>query len=124
MSGSSRSRTSAPGGPDYAGEQDNDPVNPTDCATASEAGTELRAAELQVFSANVPLGAVSRRRPRAAGVATGAARLGRSVEVARERQGDRRERDQRHAVDVRRLVQAELRCTAAPAATAGRLKAR
>ena len=36
-----------------AGEQDNDPVNPTDCATASEAGTELRAAELQVFSANV-----------------------------------------------------------------------
>ena len=41
------------GGPDYAGEQDNDPVNPTDCATASDAGTELRAAELQVFSANV-----------------------------------------------------------------------
>ena len=41
------------GGPKFQGEQDNDPVNPTDCATASEAGTELRAAELQVFSANV-----------------------------------------------------------------------
>ncbi len=42
------------GGPDFAGEQDNDPVNPTDCATGSAAGADLHAAELQVFSANAP----------------------------------------------------------------------
>ena len=42
------------GGPDYAGEQDNDPVNPTDCATGSDAGTELHAAELEVRSSNSP----------------------------------------------------------------------
>jgi extracellular elastinolytic metalloproteinase len=33
----------------YAGEQDNDPANPTDCATGSDRGTILHAAELQVF---------------------------------------------------------------------------
>jgi extracellular elastinolytic metalloproteinase len=33
----------------YAGEQDNDPVNDTDCATASDRGTIVHAAELQVF---------------------------------------------------------------------------
>ena len=33
----------------YAGEQDNDPVNDTDCATASDRGTVVHAAELQVF---------------------------------------------------------------------------
>ena len=39
------------GGPDYAGEQDADPVNDTDCATASDRGTIVHAAELQVFGA-------------------------------------------------------------------------
>jgi hypothetical protein len=39
------------GGPDYAGEQDADPVNDTDCATASDRGTIVHAAELQVFAA-------------------------------------------------------------------------
>lgn len=33
----------------YAGEQDNDPANPTDCATGSDRGTIVHAAELQVF---------------------------------------------------------------------------
>ncbi|GAW50019.1 MULTISPECIES: M36 family metallopeptidase [unclassified Nocardioides] len=33
----------------YAGEQDNDPTNDTDCATASDRGTIVHAAELQVF---------------------------------------------------------------------------
>ena len=33
----------------YAGEQDNDPVNDTDCKTASDRGTIVHAAELQVF---------------------------------------------------------------------------
>jgi hypothetical protein len=33
----------------YAGEQDNDPSNPTDCATGSDRGTIVHAAELQVF---------------------------------------------------------------------------
>ncbi|MBZ5736658.1 M36 family metallopeptidase [Nocardioides mangrovi] len=33
----------------YAGEQDNDPTNATDCATASDRGTIVHAAELQVF---------------------------------------------------------------------------
>jgi hypothetical protein len=42
------------GGPDYAGEQDNDPLNPTDCATGSDVGTELHAAELEVRSSNSP----------------------------------------------------------------------
>ena len=39
------------GSPDYAGEQDADPVNDTDCATASDRGTIVHAAELQVFAA-------------------------------------------------------------------------
>ena len=38
------------GGPAYQGEQDNDPVNATDCDTASTQGTVVRAAELQVYS--------------------------------------------------------------------------
>jgi extracellular elastinolytic metalloproteinase len=33
----------------YAGEQDNDPVNDTDCKTASDRGSIVHAAELQVF---------------------------------------------------------------------------
>ncbi|HEY0948638.1 M36 family metallopeptidase [Nocardioides sp.] len=33
----------------YAGEQDNDPVNDTDCKTASDRGTIVHAAELQVY---------------------------------------------------------------------------
>lgn len=38
------------GSPDYAGEQDADPANDTDCATASDRGTIVHAAELQVFA--------------------------------------------------------------------------
>jgi subtilase family serine protease len=38
------------GGPDYAGEQDEDPANATDCAAGSEQDENVRAAELQVFS--------------------------------------------------------------------------
>ena len=34
----------------YAGEQDNDPANDTDCKTASDRGTIVHAAELQVFT--------------------------------------------------------------------------
>lgn len=37
------------GTPDYAGEQDDDPVNSTDCATASTRGQSVRAAEFEVF---------------------------------------------------------------------------
>ena len=33
----------------YAGEQDNDPANATDCKAASDADLSVRAAELQVF---------------------------------------------------------------------------
>jgi extracellular elastinolytic metalloproteinase len=33
----------------YAGEQDNDPANDTDCKTASDRGLSVRAAELEVF---------------------------------------------------------------------------
>ena len=33
----------------YAGEQDNDPINDTDCKTASDRGTIVHAAELQVY---------------------------------------------------------------------------
>jgi extracellular elastinolytic metalloproteinase len=33
----------------YAGEQDNDPINDTDCSTASDRGTIVHAAELQVY---------------------------------------------------------------------------
>ncbi|MEO5852007.1 MAG: M36 family metallopeptidase [Nocardioides sp.] len=38
------------GNPAYAGELDNDPANATDCATASDRGTIVHAAELQVFA--------------------------------------------------------------------------
>ncbi len=38
------------GTPGYAGEQDNDPPNDTDCATASDRGTIVHASELQVFA--------------------------------------------------------------------------
>jgi hypothetical protein len=33
----------------YAGEQDNDPINNTDCKSASDRGTIVHAAELEVF---------------------------------------------------------------------------
>ena len=33
----------------YAGEQDTDPTNATDCKTASDRGTIVHAAELQVY---------------------------------------------------------------------------
>ncbi len=36
----------------YAGEQDNDPLNDTDCKAASDAGLSVRAAELEVFDRN------------------------------------------------------------------------
>ncbi len=38
------------GTPEYAGEQDNDPANNTDCKTASARDESVRIAELQVFS--------------------------------------------------------------------------
>lgn len=44
------------GNDEYAGEQDNDPNNATDCATASDRGTIVHAAELQVFAAGAPAG--------------------------------------------------------------------
>ena len=34
----------------YAGEQDNDPLNDTDCKSASDRGTIVHAAELQVYA--------------------------------------------------------------------------
>jgi len=37
------------GGPAYAGEQDSDPTNSTDCATQSSHASEVRAAELEVY---------------------------------------------------------------------------
>jgi hypothetical protein len=37
------------GAPAYAGEQDDDPVNDTDCKAASDADLSVRAAEFQVF---------------------------------------------------------------------------
>ncbi|MFJ2030347.1 M36 family metallopeptidase [Streptosporangium sp. NPDC087985] len=42
--------TQCTGNPLYAGEQDNDPNSATDCATASPARDQLRAAEFQAFS--------------------------------------------------------------------------
>jgi hypothetical protein len=41
------------GGPDYQGEQDGDPTNATDCDTASDSGTNLHAAEFEVYDTNV-----------------------------------------------------------------------
>ncbi|MFG1868342.1 M36 family metallopeptidase [Micromonospora arborensis] len=38
------------GGPQYAGEQDDDPATATDCATASPARNQVRIAEFQAFS--------------------------------------------------------------------------
>jgi hypothetical protein len=38
----------------YAGDQDNDPTNDTDCATGSDRGTIVHAAELQVFGDPIP----------------------------------------------------------------------
>ena len=38
------------GNPQYAGEQDNDPANLTDCTTASPFATQVRIAEFQAFS--------------------------------------------------------------------------
>jgi hypothetical protein len=37
------------GAPDYAGEQDNDPTNDTDCKAASDRDSIAHAAELQVY---------------------------------------------------------------------------
>ncbi len=37
------------GTPEYQGEQDNDPLNATDCDTASDRGQSVRAAELEAF---------------------------------------------------------------------------
>lgn len=45
------------GNNEYAGEQDADPANATDCATASDRGTIVHAAELQVFAAEPSAGA-------------------------------------------------------------------
>jgi extracellular elastinolytic metalloproteinase len=42
--------TQCTGGPDFAGEQDDDPRSSTDCTTASSAGDDVRAAELQAFT--------------------------------------------------------------------------
>jgi hypothetical protein len=41
------------GGPDYQGEQDADPLNDTDCDTASDKGSTLHAAELEVFGQDI-----------------------------------------------------------------------
>src|SRR6185312_12637823 len=38
------------GGPQYAGEQDDDPATTTDCATASPAKAQVRIAEFQAFT--------------------------------------------------------------------------
>jgi extracellular elastinolytic metalloproteinase len=38
------------GNPQYAGEQDDDPANVTDCTTASPFATQVRIAEFQAFS--------------------------------------------------------------------------
>ena len=38
------------GGPDFAGEQDQDPRSATDCSTASTANDDVRVAELQAFA--------------------------------------------------------------------------
>jgi uncharacterized repeat protein (TIGR01451 family) len=41
------------GGPDFAGEQDNDVTNDTDCSTASDRAHELHVAELEVLGTGV-----------------------------------------------------------------------
>jgi hypothetical protein len=41
------------GGPAYQGEQDADPLNATDCDTASDQGSVLHAAELEVFGQDI-----------------------------------------------------------------------
>jgi extracellular elastinolytic metalloproteinase len=41
------------GGPDFQGEQDSDPLNATDCDTASDKGTFLHAAEFEVFGQDI-----------------------------------------------------------------------
>ena len=41
------------GGPDFAGEQDNDPANSTDCSTQSARAHELHVAELEVLGTGV-----------------------------------------------------------------------
>jgi extracellular elastinolytic metalloproteinase len=42
------------GGEDYAGEQDDDPTNATDCTEGSDRDQFVNAAELQVFATNAP----------------------------------------------------------------------
>ena len=42
------------GGEDYAGEQDDDPANSTDCKAGSDRDQFVNAAELQVFATNAP----------------------------------------------------------------------
>ena len=53
------------GNDEYAGEQDSDPSNATDCATASDRGTIVHASELQVFNAlAAPGGVVQPTKPK------------------------------------------------------------
>lgn len=47
------------GGPAYQGEQDNDPVNVTDCSAGSSQDQFVRASELQVFTGNAALRATA-----------------------------------------------------------------
>jgi extracellular elastinolytic metalloproteinase len=57
------------GNPAYAGELDNDPLNPTDCKTGSDRGTIVHAAELQVFNTAAPAAPVSSPSPGLPGLA-------------------------------------------------------
>ena len=50
-SGSSSTRSQCTGGPAYAGEQDNDPTNSTDCTANSADAGQVIAAELEAFGA-------------------------------------------------------------------------
>ena len=53
------------GGPAYAGEQDSDPTNATDCATQSSHASEVRAAELEVYGSPGSVGQPRDGDPRA-----------------------------------------------------------
>jgi extracellular elastinolytic metalloproteinase len=37
------------GGPDFQGDQDNDPTNDSDCVSGSTSGESVRVAELEAF---------------------------------------------------------------------------
>jgi hypothetical protein len=56
----------------YAGDQDDDPTNDTDCATGSDRGTIVHAAELQVFGDAIPDDPSSTGGPTGPGVHTDA----------------------------------------------------